>query len=451
MVLAQRQKDELNRAIADYLSSNGYEQALVEFKKEAGLDTPIDTKFSGLLEKKWTSVIRLQKKVMDLETKLAEAEREFQAAQASLGYGPVGAAPGSGLPGRGERRSGADAIPRPPAKYTLTGHRSPVTRVRFHPHYNILVSASEDSTIKLWDYETGEFEHTLKGHTDVVQDLSFDPPGTLLASCSADMQVKLWDFTTYQCIKTLSGHDHNVSSVCFLPSGDFLVSASRDKTIKLWEVATGYCVKTFSGHTEWVRSVRPSLDGSLLASCSNDQTVRVWAVDTRECRAVLHGHEHVVECVAWANSPQAVAAIQAASNEEKETDSTPFSQALNGAAGDQHLANTTHAPDSTVGLILASGARDRTICIWDVKAGVCLLTLIGHDNWVRQLVFHPYGKYLLSASDDKTVRVWDLKNRRCHKTLDAHSHFVTTLDIHRSAPYMATGSVDQTVRVWECR
>ncbi|VDL97733.1 unnamed protein product, partial [Schistocephalus solidus] len=272
--------------------------------------------------------------VMDLETKLADAEREFQAAQASLGYGPIGAAPGSGLPGRGERRSGADAIPRPPAKYTLTGHRSPVTRVRFHPHYNILVSASEDSTIKLWDYETGEFEHTLKGHTDVVQDLSFDPPGTLLASCSADMQVKLWDFTTYQ-----------------------------------------YCVKTFTGHTEWVRSVRPSLDGSLLASCSNDQTVRVWAVDTRECRAVLYGHEHVVECVAWANSPQAVAAIQAASNEEKETDSAPFSWALNGAAGDQPLANTAHGPDSTVGLILASGARDRTICIWDVKAGVCLLTL----------------------------------------------------------------------------
>lgn len=86
---------------------------------------------------------------MDLETKLAEAERENKQLQASGGYGPVGAAPGSGLPGRGgDRRGGADAIPRPPAKYTLTGHRSTVTRIKFHPHYNVFVSASEDATIK---------------------------------------------------------------------------------------------------------------------------------------------------------------------------------------------------------------------------------------------------------------------------------------------------------------
>ncbi|VDL58697.1 unnamed protein product [Hymenolepis diminuta] len=88
--------------------------------------------------------------VIDLETKLAEVERENKQLQASGGYGPVGAAPGSGLPGRGgDRRGGADAIPRPPAKHTLSGHRSTVTRVKFHPHYNVFVSASEDATIKV--------------------------------------------------------------------------------------------------------------------------------------------------------------------------------------------------------------------------------------------------------------------------------------------------------------
>jgi WD40 repeat protein len=33
---------------------------------------------------------------------------------------------------------------------------------------------------------------------------------------------------------------------------------------------------------------------------------------------------------------------------------------------------------------------------------------VGHDNWIRALVFHPSGKYLLSASDDKTIKVWEL-------------------------------------------
>ncbi|KAG8328578.1 Positively regulates the activity of the minus-end directed microtubule motor protein dynein, partial [Homalodisca vitripennis] len=112
--------------------------------------------------------------------------------------------------------------------------------VIFHPIYNLAVSASEDATIKVWDFEAGEYERSLKGHTDSVQDIAFDSSGKLLVSCSADLSIKLWDFQqTYQCVKTMHGHDHNVSSVTFVPSGDFVVSSSRDKTIKVWEVATG--------------------------------------------------------------------------------------------------------------------------------------------------------------------------------------------------------------------
>lgn len=116
-----------------------------------------------------------------------------------------------------------------------------------------MVSASEDATLKVWDFETGEYERTLKGHTDSIQDIAFDSSGKLLVSCSADMSIKLWDFQqSYECVRTMLGHDHNVSSVAFMPAGDFVISSSRDKTIKMWEVSTGYCVKTYSGHRDWV-------------------------------------------------------------------------------------------------------------------------------------------------------------------------------------------------------
>merc|ERR1719206_593494 len=59
-----------------------------------------------------------------------------------------------------------------------------------------MISGSEDATIKLWDFETGDYERTMKGHTDSVQDVALDKDGKLLASCSADMSVKLWDFQT---------------------------------------------------------------------------------------------------------------------------------------------------------------------------------------------------------------------------------------------------------------
>jgi platelet-activating factor acetylhydrolase IB subunit alpha len=307
MMLSQRQKEELNKAIADYLLTNNYKEAFDSFCKDANLqpDVCADKKFAGALEKKWTTVVRLQKKISELETQLEQTKKsgEFD------GSGR----PGGGLNGFGDeaKRSPAEWIPRPPEKFMLSGHRATVTRVIFHPVYSVIASCSEDASIKLWDYESGNFERSLKGHTDVVQDIAFDPQsGKLLCSCSADMSIRLWDIQeTYSCIKTLQGHDHNVSSVTFTPSGDHVVSSSRDRTIKIWEVATGYCIRTLIGHRDWVRQVRIYNDGSLMASCSNDQSVFVWHISTSalssnsnlECKHFeLRGHEHVVECVAWA-------------------------------------------------------------------------------------------------------------------------------------------------------
>jgi len=81
---------------------------------------------------------------MDLEARLSETEKEIQT--------------GGGQPR--DRRNPCDWIPRPPEKYSLIGHRGPVTRVAFHPVFNVIISASEDATIKVckleYLYEAGE-------------------------------------------------------------------------------------------------------------------------------------------------------------------------------------------------------------------------------------------------------------------------------------------------------
>ncbi|KAG9015100.1 protein with putative role during mitosis [Tulasnella sp. JGI-2019a] len=428
-LLSDRQREELHRSILDYLHAQNFGDAFNALQTESGVQYIPDpkAKYAGLLEKKWTSVIRLQKKIMDLENRNAMLVEELSLS-----------------PGR-RAASQTDWVPRAPARHVLTGHRAPITRVAFHPVFSVVASVSDDTTIKLWDWETGEFERTLKGHTKAVSDVDFDGKGDLLVTCSSDLTIKLWDVQNeYKNTKTLVGHDHSVSTARFMPSGDLIVSASRDMTIRLWDVSTGHCLKTYSGHSQWVRSVLPSEDAKLLVSSCNDHTARLWDAQTGEVKMDFLGHENIVEVAIFAP----VAAY-------------PSIRELAG------LSSTDRS--KSPGLFIATGARDKTIKLWDAMTGQILRNLTGHDNWVRALVFHPTGKFLLSAADDKTIRVWDLKTGRCTKTVEAHSHFVQCMTWGRTKPavptngatksgeedpgekainVLATGSVDQSVKIW---
>lgn len=267
MVLTERQKKDLHEAMLEYLLSEGtlFSKTIDAFREEAQLTTLADSG-KGLLEKKWTSVVRLQKKIMELESQIGALQQQVKSG------GSTTAALDMTNPGD------ARIIPRAPARSTLSGHRAPVTVVTVHPVYSLMASGSEDSTIKIWDYETAQYERTLKGHTGPVTGVAFDSTGNVLASCSADMSAKLWDMSTYLCTKTLRGHDHTISSIRFVPSGDQVLTCSRDHTIKCWEIATGFCIRTYSGHSDWVKCISVSLDGELLASGGSDQSITIWRI-----------------------------------------------------------------------------------------------------------------------------------------------------------------------------
>lgn len=74
-----------------------------------------------------------------------------------------------------------------------------------------------------------------------------------------------------------------------------------------------------------------------------------------------------------------------------------------------------------------------------VFSSVCVfVSQVGHDNWVRGILFHPGGKFIVTCADDKTLRIWDYKNKRCMKTLCAHEHFVTSLGKQPPPPRKAS-------------
>ncbi|KJA21636.1 hypothetical protein HYPSUDRAFT_67562 [Hypholoma sublateritium FD-334 SS-4] len=428
--LSSRQQLDLHKSMLDYLYNAGFIKTYNELKAEApevADFTPDPTSpASGLLVKKWTSIIRMQRKVMDLEARLAQAHEELANA------GPIAS--------DSSKRVNKEWIPSSTPKNTLVGHRDKINAVAFHPLYSVLATASVDATVKIWDWDTGECERTLKSHTKAVSDCQYDSTGKVLATCSDDLFIKLWNVPDdYKNYATLRGHEHSISSVHFLPGDNQLISASRDNTVRVWDVQTSHCVKVLKPHSEWIRSALPSIDGRLLLTCSDDHTARITDIETSSMKTEMRGHDNRIEC--------AVFVPQASIPAVRELVALP--------------ANVQSAKVDSLGIsFVLTGSRDKTIKLWDALRGQCLWTFVGHDGWVQALTFHPCGKFLLSAADDHTMRVWDLKTGRCLKKIDAHSPFVQCVawgptpvtegsdDSDRIVNVVATGGTDKLVKIW---
>jgi WD40 repeat protein len=308
----------------------------------------------------------------------------------------------------------------------LTGHNDAVTGVVFSPDGKLLATSSWDRTARLWDTAArGENIRPLAiltGHNDAVTGVDFSPDGKLLATSSWDHTARLWDATTHggntRPLAILTGHDDQVWGVRFSPDGKLLVTSSKDHTARLWDTAIrGENTRSLAtlGYTNAVSNVVFSPDGKLLAISGWDRTVRLWYTtargeDTRPL-ATLTGHTD------W-------------------------------------VTGTVFSPD---GKLLATSSWDRTVRLWDTAARGGdirpLATLTGHTDRALGVVFSPDGKLLATRSDDHTARLWDAtargENIRPLATLTGHTDAVSYVAFSPDGKLLATSSWDHSARIWD--
>ena len=136
-----------------------------------------------------------------------------------------------------------------PCERTLTGHTGWV--VSLAGWEGKLISGSWDSTIRVWELETGGLDVTLTGHRDVVCSLLVH--GERLFSASGDGSIRAWAVGTWEAVASVEAYDARASRQyprCLAASGARLVSGSvghRSDTryeVRVWDLDSLRCERT---------------------------------------------------------------------------------------------------------------------------------------------------------------------------------------------------------------
>ncbi|XP_014186986.2 F-box/WD repeat-containing protein 7, partial [Haplochromis burtoni] len=153
---------------------------------------------------------------------------------------------------------------------------------------DLIVSGSDDNTLKVWSAITGKCLRTLTGHTGGVW--CSQMAATTVISGSTDRTLRVWDAESGECVHTLYGHTSTVR--CMHLNSNRVVSGSRDTTLRVWDVSTGRCEHVLTGHLAAVRCVQ--YDGRRVVSGGYDYMVKVWDPETEVCLHTLQGHTNRV-------------------------------------------------------------------------------------------------------------------------------------------------------------
>lgn len=361
-------------------------------------------------------------------------------------------------------------------RQVLEGHTAPINSVAILDAGRV-ISASDDSTIRVWDLASSSTTQVLEGHSSSV--LSVAVLGTAkVISGSADGTLRVWDLETGETLQILKGHAHLVLSVAVVDTRR-AVSASSDKTLRLWDLEVGATLHVLKGHTDWVNSV-VVVDGRRVVSASDDGTLRLWDLDSGTTLQIFEGHDGVVRSVEMLGNGHIVSTgistmrvwdltsgktIHSLSH--KDSPNFPMVSLADGRVTVTGITNRLlvqnrvpkeasqvlecHADSvSSIAVLdarrVVSASWDGTLRIWDLASGNHLKTLEGHISHVTSVAV-PGADRLVSASWDQSLLVWDLRTGRILQTLQGHTRDIESVAV-LDAKRVVSASRDKTLRVW---
>ncbi|XP_076098487.1 striatin-3-like isoform X6 [Mytilus galloprovincialis] len=325
------------------------------------------------------------------------------------------------------------------AKYTLRSHFDGVRALAFHPVEPVLLTASEDHTLKLWNLQktvpakkTASLDvepvYTFRAHIGPVLCLAINATGEQCYSGGIDSTIKCWNipnsnidpydsFDPSVLQETLVGHTDAVWGLSIHSSKTQLLSNSSDGTVKLWSPgAKSPLLNSFTADTD--DGVPTSVDfvrcdpSQMVASYTSSNT---YIYDLETAKQIL--------CL-----------------ETKINIDTNNSNQIN-----RIITHPTRP-------VTITAHEDRHIRFFDNNTGKLIHSMVAHLDAVTSLAIDPNGLYLLSGSHDCSIRLWNLDSNTCVQEITAHrkkfDESIFDVAFHPSKPYIASAGADALAKVF---
>ncbi|XP_045068445.1 striatin-like isoform X2 [Coregonus clupeaformis] len=336
------------------------------------------------------------------------------------------------------------------------------------------VTNSQDALRKTWNPK-----FTLRSHFDSIRGLAFHPVEPVLVTASEDHTLKLWNLQktapAKKCaaldvepIYTFRAHRGAVLCVTMSSTGEQCFSGGMDGTIQSWNTPNpnidpydsyepSVLRGAMLGHTDSVWGVVYSSAHQRLLSCSGDGTVRLWnAANTSPALAIFNekGELGVPTSVDLVCSEPAHMVTSFSTGEiglfNMETRQLILKLDQTGEPEAPCKINKVLSHPTLP--ITITAQEDRHIQFFDNNTGKCIHSMVAHLDAVTCLAVDPNGLYLMSGSHDCSIRLWNMESKTCIQEFTAHrkksDEAIHDVAFHPTKCYIGSAGADALAKVF---
>ena len=345
----------------------------------------------------------------------------------------------------------------------IQGHTSIITSIAISRDSKLIVSGSEDNTVRIWDFHSRLLRGILKGHSSLVASVAITNDSKSIVSASADRTIRIWAMYAKQQETILHGHDSDVNTVAISENDKYIISGSADRTIRIWNLRKRQQDAIFYGHTSAVTCIAiTSLSGRFyhLTMCSmgitHDNKYLIYSKSNGEIYTwEINGYKHCGNPKAngsWVNSIAITSDDKyiAVGSSDKNIKVFGLYEDLPEIITMQaHTAELAFVAITRDNMWMVSCCKDRVVKLWNLKQKRVEATRKAYNSHISSMILTNNGNYFMVGCWDGKLSVLNVKEKLKETLMSGHKNCIRSIAVVYNNKYVVSVSMDMEARVWK--